>query len=114
MDPPPADHLIEWLAGTGLPVVLLERTAAVGPHHAFLESVVTDHALGATMAVHHLVGLGHRKVGVVLAGPSPATPHVNRVAQHTYQPSWRPGFNCQLSARLIVNVTSLMVTGWIT
>jgi DNA-binding LacI/PurR family transcriptional regulator len=78
MDAPTADRTIEWLARTGIPVVLLERTATAGPHHAVLESVVTDHALGAAMAVRHLVSLGHRKIGVVLAEPSPTRPHIRR------------------------------------
>ncbi len=78
MDVPTAGRTIDWLAGTGLPVVLLERTAATGPFHVALESVVTDHALGAAMAVRHLVELGHRRVGVVLATPSPTRPHVHR------------------------------------
>jgi DNA-binding LacI/PurR family transcriptional regulator len=78
MDAPTAGTTIEWLAGVGLPVVLLERTASAGPHHAVLESVVTDHALGAAMAVRHLVSLGHRRVGVVLAEHSPTGPHVAR------------------------------------
>ena len=78
MDAPTADSTIEWLAGAGIPVVLLERTATAGPHHAVLESVVTDHALGAAMAVRHLVSLDHRKIGVVLAEPSPTRPHVRR------------------------------------
>jgi DNA-binding LacI/PurR family transcriptional regulator len=78
MDAPTTGRTIEWLAGTGLPVVLLERTATAGPHHAVLESVVTDHALGAAMAVRHLVSLGHEKVGAVLAEHSPTTPHIRR------------------------------------
>ena len=78
MDAPTAKNTIEWLAGSGMPVVLLERTATAGPHHAVLESVVTDHALGAAMAVRHLVSLGHRRIGVVLAEPSPTRPHVRR------------------------------------
>lgn len=78
MDAPTAERTIEWLAATGLPVVLLERTATVGPHHAVVESVVTDHALGAAMAVRHLVSLGHRKVGVVLGEHSPTSPHLHR------------------------------------
>jgi DNA-binding LacI/PurR family transcriptional regulator len=78
MDVPTAGRTIDWLAGTGLPVVLLERTAATGPFHVALESVVTDHALGAAMAVRHLVDLGHRRVGVVLAEHSPTRPHVHR------------------------------------
>src|SRR5690606_6604158 len=76
MDIPTTPHTLEWLAGTGLPVVLLERTASIGPHHAVMESVVTDHALGAAMAVRHLVSLGHRKVGLVLPRRSPTRPHV--------------------------------------
>jgi DNA-binding LacI/PurR family transcriptional regulator len=78
MDAPTSGVTIEWLAATGIPVVLLERTATAGPHHAVLESVVTDHALGAAMAVRHLVALGHRKVGVMLAEHSPTSPHVRR------------------------------------
>jgi DNA-binding LacI/PurR family transcriptional regulator len=58
--------------------VLLERTATAGPHHEVFESVVTDHALGAAMAVRHLVALGHRKVGVALDRHSPTRPHVHR------------------------------------
>ena len=78
MDTPTAEATAEWLAATGLPVVLLERTAMVGPHRAVFESVVTDHALGAAMAVHHLASLGHRRIGVLTAQPSPTRPHVHR------------------------------------
>jgi DNA-binding LacI/PurR family transcriptional regulator len=78
MDAPTAERTVAWLAGSGLPVVLLERTATFGPHHEVLESVVTDHALGAAMAVRHLVSLGHRKIGAALAEPSPTRPHVHR------------------------------------
>jgi DNA-binding LacI/PurR family transcriptional regulator len=78
MDAPTADRTIEWLASTGIPVVLLERTATVGPHQAVFESVVTDHALGAAMAVRHLTSLGHVKVGLVLAQHSPTRPHLRR------------------------------------
>jgi len=78
MNAPTADRTIAWLASAGLPVVLLERTASFGPHHEVLESVVTDHALGAAMAVRHLVSLGHGRVGVVVAENSPTSPHVHR------------------------------------
>jgi DNA-binding LacI/PurR family transcriptional regulator len=43
-----------------------------------VESVVTDHALGAAMAVRHLVSVGHRKIGVVLGEHSPTSPHLHR------------------------------------
>jgi DNA-binding LacI/PurR family transcriptional regulator len=78
MDAPTAEGTVEWLASAGMPVVLIERTASIGPHHAVVESVVTDHALGAAMAVRHLVSLGHRKVGVVLGEHSPTSPHLHR------------------------------------
>ena len=78
MEAPTAAETIAWLATTGVPVVLVERSATVGPHHAVVESVVSDHALGAAMAVRHLASLGHRKVGLVLSRQSPTGPHVRR------------------------------------
>ena len=78
MDAPTTDRTIEWLAEAEIPVVLLERTATAGPYLTMLESVVTDHALGAAMAVNHLMLLGHRRIGAVLAEHSPTTPHVRR------------------------------------
>ncbi|MEU8185400.1 substrate-binding domain-containing protein [Micromonospora sp. NPDC049044] len=73
-----AARTIDWLDQVGVPVVLLERTATVGSHRAVMESVVTDHALGAAMAVRHLTSLGHRKVGLVLDANSPTSQHVRR------------------------------------
>jgi DNA-binding LacI/PurR family transcriptional regulator len=78
MDAPTTDHTIEWLAELGIPVVLLERCADFGRTHAVLESVLTDHALGGAMAVRHLVSLGHRQVGLVMAQPSPTGRHIRR------------------------------------
>lgn len=78
MDAPTAVRTMDWLAETGIPVVLLERTGSAGAYQAVLESVVTDHALGAAMAVRHLISLGHRKVGLLLSGNSPTGPHLRR------------------------------------
>lgn len=65
-------HVIrEWLAEAPVPVVLMERTANVGPMRRSVESVVTDHARGAAMAVHYLASLGHRRIGVALNAQSP-------------------------------------------
>lgn len=75
---PSAAATIEWLSTIDTPVVLVERVATVGPRQAVVESVVSDHALGAAMAVHHLVSLGHRKVGLVTSENSPTSPHVHR------------------------------------
>jgi DNA-binding LacI/PurR family transcriptional regulator len=78
MDAPTTQRTVEWLAEADIPVVLLERTATAGPFLTVLESVVTDHALGAAMAVNHLMLLGHRRIGAVLAEHSPTTPHIHR------------------------------------
>src|SRR5664279_3544389 len=78
MAAPNSAETMEWLASTGIPVVLVERSATVGPHHAAVESVVSDHALGAALAVRHLASLGHRKLGLVVSRQSPTSPHVRR------------------------------------
>ncbi len=78
MEAPTAGETLEWLAASGVPTVLVERTATVGPRREVLESVVTDHALGAAVAVRHLRSLGHQKVGIALARFSPTSRHVLR------------------------------------
>jgi DNA-binding LacI/PurR family transcriptional regulator len=77
MDAPTAGATISWLAGVDVPVVLVER-AATGPQRAELESVATDHALGAEMAVDHLVELGHSRIALATSAQSPTSPHVRR------------------------------------
>ncbi|GIG30166.1 substrate-binding domain-containing protein [Cellulomonas marina] len=76
LDGPGAAATLDWLARSPVPVVLLERSAALGPHHEAAESVVSDHRLGAAMAVRHLAGLGHRRVLVAASRTSPTTRHV--------------------------------------
>ncbi|BDZ41476.1 LacI family transcriptional regulator [Paraoerskovia sediminicola] len=70
---PGGDALLAWIQSLDLPVVLVERSATRPPNQAPMESVVSDHALGASMAVHHLAGLGHRRVGLVASGESPTS-----------------------------------------
>lgn len=72
------EELVRWLQSADVPVVLVERAAAVGPYLEAMESVVSDHAFGAAMAVRHLAALGHRRIGVVTTRNSPTTPHVRR------------------------------------
>lgn len=67
---------LESLATSGVPVVLVERTATVGPFHRTVESVVSDHSLGAAIAMRHLAELGHRNVGLVIGDDSPTAPHL--------------------------------------
>ncbi|MEL7977997.1 substrate-binding domain-containing protein [Isoptericola sp. F-RaC21] len=66
-------EIAQWLRACGLPHVLVEREATLPQHREALESVVSDHALGALMAVHHLADLGHRRVGLVLSRESPTS-----------------------------------------
>src|SRR5690606_18308158 len=68
-----AQELAEWLAAADVPHVLVEREAARAPHRDALEAVVSDHALGALVAVHHLADQGHRRVGLVLSRESPTS-----------------------------------------
>ena len=72
------ERMVEWLSAATVPFVLLERTAAIGPHQAAVEAVVTDHVLGASMAIHHLASLGHTRIGVALSARSPHTPMMRR------------------------------------
>ncbi|QIG38690.1 substrate-binding domain-containing protein [Microbacterium sp. 4R-513] len=68
-----AQDVIQWLAGAGVPSVLTERDAFLLPDRAPVESVTSDHALGAVLAARHLADLGHRKVGLVLSRDSPTS-----------------------------------------
>ena len=70
-DTPHAQDVIQWLAGCGVPSVLTEREAIVLPERVPVESVATDHALGALLAARHLAELGHQKVGLVLLARLP-------------------------------------------
>lgn len=76
MSSPRSAELVAWLASIEQPVVLVERTATVAPYHEAMESVVTDHALGAAVAVRHLADLGHRRIGLVLSTQSPTAKHL--------------------------------------
>lgn len=62
--------VVEWLREAPLPCVLVERTLR-SPGRAPLESAGADHVLGTELAVHHLVGLGHRRIGLVVSHDSP-------------------------------------------
>src|SRR5206468_1561910 len=58
------DPLLDELAGAHIPAVLLNRNTA----SARLPYVGADERTGITLAVHHLVALGHRRI-CYLAGP---------------------------------------------
>ncbi|MFE0418090.1 substrate-binding domain-containing protein [Streptomyces tendae] len=63
------DH--EWLAGVGVPTVLMERRPWRGSALHALDSVCSDHWYGAHLAVEHLVGLGHRRIVFATRHDSP-------------------------------------------
>ena len=65
------EALERWLAETKAPVVLMEREMTVGTARQSIESVVTDHAGGADIAVHHLYNQGHRKIALIYSENSP-------------------------------------------
>ncbi|QHC67852.1 substrate-binding domain-containing protein [Rathayibacter sp. VKM Ac-2759] len=68
-----APDVVRWLADSGVPAVLVERDAILEPEGTPVESVTTDHALGAVLAARHLAQLGHRKVGLILSRSSPTS-----------------------------------------
>ena len=68
-----AEELIAWLAALPIPVTFVERRATVGPFGEHVESVMTDHAFGAGLAVRHLAAEGHRRVGFLASATSPHT-----------------------------------------
>jgi len=73
-----ATELIAWLTALPIPVTLVERTATFGPFHEHVESVTTDHAFGAGLAVRHLAAEGHRRVGLLASVTSPHAAAVRR------------------------------------
>lgn len=82
-DTPHAGDVVEWLHDTGLPFVLAERDATMPVDSMPVESVTTDHALGAAMAAHHLAELGHRRLGLITTQDSPTSRKIVS--------GWRPG-----------------------
>ena len=77
-DTPHAQDVVQWLADCGTPSVLVERDAVLLPAGTPVESVTTDHALGAVLAARHLAALGHRKVGLIISRDSPTSRKITR------------------------------------
>ncbi|WP_198666016.1 LacI family DNA-binding transcriptional regulator [Tropicimonas sp. IMCC34043] len=62
------------LKSAGVPVVILDRTAPPG-----IDSIHVDHRGGALDACSYLVGLGHRRIGMIIAS-SRIRPGIDRIA----------------------------------
>ncbi|WP_233223715.1 substrate-binding domain-containing protein [Amycolatopsis sp. CA-128772] len=65
--------LLRWLGSLNVPVVLVERLPPPELPTLALDAATTAHALGAGLAVRHLVSLGHRGVGLVTSRSSPTS-----------------------------------------
>ncbi len=66
-------NLLRWLGSLPIPVVLVERRPPPELPTLGLDTATTAHALGAGLAVRHLVSLGHRQVGLVTSRSSPTS-----------------------------------------
>lgn len=64
----------ESIAALGVPVVLVDRTL---PDPGSADVVLIDNAGGAAAAAAHLLGLGHRRLGLI-SGPIDTTPGAER------------------------------------
>jgi DNA-binding LacI/PurR family transcriptional regulator len=65
--------LLRWLGSLSVPVVLVERVPPPELPTLALDAAFTAHALGAGLAVRHLVTLGHHHVGLVTSRHSPTS-----------------------------------------
>lgn len=77
-DTPHTQDVVQWLAECAVPSVLVEREATVLPGNEPVESVTTDHALGALLAARHFADLGHRTVGLVISRDSPTSRKISQ------------------------------------
>ncbi|PRY68419.1 GntR family transcriptional regulator [Glaciihabitans tibetensis] len=125
---PHAQDVIQWLAECGTPSVLVERDAVLLPGGTPVESVTTDHALGAKLAARHLASLGHRKVGLMLSRFSPTsrkiaagwqaaclelgltpTDHFERILPDRSSPEFSAAVDATLDMALRTGITALLV-----
>ncbi len=65
--------LLRWLAARPVPVILIERQPPPELPTLALDAATTAHAIGAGLAVRHLVTLGHRDIALVLSRQSPTS-----------------------------------------
>jgi DNA-binding LacI/PurR family transcriptional regulator len=125
---PHAQDVIQWLADCGTPSVLVERDGLLLPGGTPVESVATDHALGAKLAARHLASLGHRRVGLMLSRFSPTsrkiaagweaacselgltpTDHVEQMLPDRRSPEFSDAVDATLEMALRTGITGLLV-----
>ncbi len=127
-DTPHAQDVVQWLHESGIPSILVEREAVLLPERAPVESVTTDHALGAVLAARHLASLGHRKVGLILSRDSPTgrkivkgweaacaelrlnpSEHFEEFFPDRNGPHFRPAVESAIETALRTGVTGLLI-----
>ncbi|MCT2593530.1 substrate-binding domain-containing protein [Streptomyces sp. N2-109] len=65
--------VLRWLGTLSVPVVLVERLPPPDLPTLALDAATTAHALGAGLAVRHLVARGHRQVALITSRSSPTS-----------------------------------------
>ena len=75
--PPP--ELLDRLGRAGIPIVLVDRESDQFP------SVAVDHEAAATMAVRHLIELGHRRIALIDRAQDPFSPEEPSPRQRGYR-----------------------------
>ncbi|ERK69505.1 substrate-binding domain-containing protein [Leifsonia aquatica] len=73
-----AIETLRWLDSLPVPVVLAERRVRTAAAARRLDSVVSDHTAGASLAVHHLHEVGHTRIGLFIESESPTGRYVRR------------------------------------
>ncbi|MEV8064826.1 substrate-binding domain-containing protein [Streptomyces sp. NPDC085995] len=68
-----AVELLRWIGSLPVPVVLVERHPPPELATLALDAATTAHALGAGLAVRHLVTLGHHRIALVTTRHSPTS-----------------------------------------
>ncbi len=66
-------ELLRWLGSLPVPVVLVERRPPRDLATLALDAATTAHALGAGLAVRHLVTLGHERIALITTRQSPTS-----------------------------------------
>lgn len=61
----------EWLARIEVPTVIMERRPRKGSALHTVDSVCSDHWYGVSLAVDHLIGLGHKRIVLAARDDSP-------------------------------------------
>jgi len=69
-------ELAAWLRSIPVPVVVVERRVDGVTALSELDQVRTDHEHGTVLAVEHLAGLGHERVGLAVYDRTPTARHV--------------------------------------